>query len=135
MKEALETLVAQKPKGLVWDLRSNEGGDMQAAQDILSYFIKDGLLFTAQLTHERTIQFLAKGSAIAGDIPLVVLIDKTSYSAAETSAAAIAETGRGKTIGTSSFGKGVIQATIPLQDNTLLQMTIAKWLSPSGQWY
>jgi carboxyl-terminal processing protease len=135
MKEALEALMAQKPKGLVWDLRNNEGGDMQAAQDILSFFIKNGLLFTAELTNDRTVQFLAKENAIAGDVPLVALIDKTTYSAAETSAAAIAETGRGKTVGTNSFGKGVIQATISLQDNTLLQMTIAKWLSPSGKWY
>ncbi len=135
MKDALKALMAQKPTGLIWDLRNNEGGDMQAAQDILSDFIKDGLLFTADLTHGRTVQFMAKGNPIAADIPLVVLMDKTSYSAAETCAAAIAETGRGTTIGSNSYGKGVIQATIPLLDDTLLQMTIAKWRSPSGEWY
>jgi carboxyl-terminal processing protease len=47
MKDAIQALMAQNPTGLIWDLRNNEGGDMQAAQDILSYFIKDGLLFTA----------------------------------------------------------------------------------------
>lgn len=135
MKDALTALMAQKPIGLIWDLRNNEGGDMQAAQEIISYFIKDGLLFSAELTHDRTVKFLAKGNAIATDIPLVVLMDKTTYSAAETSAAAIAETGRGRTVGTTSYGKGVIQATILLQDNTLLQMTIAKWRSPNGEWY
>jgi carboxyl-terminal processing protease len=62
------------------------------------------------------------------------LMDKTTYSAGETSAAAIAETGRGKTVGTNSYGKGVIQATNPLQPDTLLQMTIAKWRSPKGEW-
>lgn len=135
MKLALEALMAQKPIGLIWDLRNNEGGDMQAAQDILSYFIEDGLLFTAELTRGRTVEFRAKGNAIAVEIPLVVLMDKTSYSAAETCAAAIAETGRGKTIGSNSFGKGLIQATVPLLDDTLLQMTIAKWRSPNGEWY
>jgi carboxyl-terminal processing protease len=134
MNDAIQALMAQNPTGLIWDLRNNEGGDMQAAQDILSYFIKDGLLFTAELTHGRTVQFLAKGNPIAADIPLAVLMDKTTYSAAETCAAAIAETGRGTTIGSNSYGKGVIQATIPLMDNTLLQMTIAKWLSPHGEW-
>jgi carboxyl-terminal processing protease len=134
MKDAIQALMAQNPTGLIWDLRNNEGGDMQAAQDILSYFIKDGLLFTADLTQGRSVQFLAKGNPIAADIPLVVLMDKTTYSAAETCAAAIAETGRGTTVGTNSYGKGVIQATIPLMDNTLLQMTIAKWLSPRGEW-
>lgn len=135
MKLALEELLQQKPAALIWDLRNNEGGDMQAAQDILSYFVDDGLLFSAQLTQNRTVAFRAKGNALAAEIPLVVLMDKTTYSAAETSAAAIAETGRGKTIGSTSYGKGVIQATLPLQANTMLQMTVARWLSPTGKWY
>jgi carboxyl-terminal processing protease len=135
MKRAIEAIVPQKPVGLIWDLRNNEGGDMQAAQEILSYFIDNGLLFTAQLTRGRTVEFRAKGGAIAANIPLVVLIDKTTYSAAETSTAAIAETGRGKTIGSKTFGKGVIQATMPLLNNTMLQMTVAKWLSPKGEWF
>ena len=135
LKEALEALLAQDPAGLVWDLRNNEGGDMLAAQEILSYFIEDGLLFTAELTQDRTVQFRAKGKAIAADLPLVVLMDETSYSAAETCAAAIAETGRGKTVGSNSYGKGLIQATIPLLDDTLLQLTIARWRSPNGEWY
>jgi len=135
MKQALEAILVQKPAGLIWDLRNNEGGDMQAAQDILSYFIKEGLLFTAVMTHDRTVEFKAEGGAIAADIPLVVLIDKTTYSAAETCAAAVAETGRGKTIGQETYGKGVIQATMPLVDDAMLQMTVAKWLSPKGEWY
>ena len=135
MKDALTALVAEKPAGLIWDLRNNEGGDMQAAQAILSNFIQEGLLFTADLTHERTVKFFATGGAIAADLPLVVLMDHTTYSAAETCAAAIAETGRGKTIGSNSYGKGIIQATIPLPDEALLQMTIAKWRSPLGEWY
>jgi carboxyl-terminal processing protease len=135
MKQAIQDLLLQKPVGLIWDLRNNEGGDMQAAQDILSYFIKDGLLFTANLTYNRTIPFRARGNAIAADIPLVVLTDHTTYSAAEASAAAIAESGRGKTVGGRTFGKGVIQATVSLPENSMLQMTVAKWFSPNGQWY
>lgn len=135
MKTALEELLAQQPTGILWDLRNNEGGDMQAAQQILSYFIEDGLLFTAELTQNRSVTFQAKGGALAPDLPLVVLMDKTSYSAAETSAAAIAQTGRGKTVGETSYGKGVIQATMPIEDGAMLQLTIARWLSPEGVWY
>jgi carboxyl-terminal processing protease len=135
MRQSLAGLLELEPAGLIWDLRNNEGGDMQAAQETLSFFIDQGLLFSATLTHDRTVQFRAKGGALAPDLPLVVLIDGTSYSAAETCAAAIAETGRGKTIGSTTYGKGVIQATIPLADHTLLQMTVAKWLSPMGEWY
>lgn len=135
MKAAIETLLAQGAVGILWDLRNNEGGDMQAAQDILSYFIEDGLLFTAELTNSRTVAFHARGNALAGDVPLVVLMDHTTYSAAETSAAAVAETGRGVTVGSRSYGKGIIQATNPLANGTMLQMTVARWLSPNGTCY
>jgi carboxyl-terminal processing protease len=135
LKQALEELLAQKPVGLIWDLRENEGGDMQAAQEMLSYFIDDGLLFSAELTGGRRVPFHAKGSAFAAGLPLVVLIDHSTYSAGETAAAAIAESGRGVTVGSATYGKGLIQATMPLKGGALLQMTIAKWLSAKGEWY
>lgn len=135
MKSALEKLLEDDPIGLIWDLRNNEGGDMQAAQEILSFFIEDGLLFSAELTRDRKVEFIAKGGAFAGEVPLVVLMDETTYSAGETAAAAVAEMGRGTTVGSTSYGKGLIQATIPLVDETLLQMTIARWLSSNGEWY
>lgn len=135
MGTILKDLLAQNPIGLIWDLRNNEGGDMQAAQDILSYFINDGRLFTAVLTADRQVEFRAEGKAIANELPLVVLIDKTTYSAAETCAAAVNDLGRGKTIGSETYGKGVIQATLAISNDTMLQMTVAKWLSPNGVWY
>ncbi len=135
LKLALEELLAQEPAGLIWDLRENEGGDMQAAQEMLSYFIDDGLLFTAELTGGRRVPFHARGAAIAPDLPLVVLMDHSTYSAGETAAAAIAELGRGVTVGSATYGKGLIQATMPLKSGALLQMTIARWLSPKGEWF
>ena len=108
---------------------------MLAAQTILSYFINDGLLFTAELTNQRTVAFRATGKAIAGEIPLVVLVDRTTYSAGETSAAAVAETGRGTTVGSRTYGKGIIQATNPLLNDTMLLMTVARWYSPDGACY
>lgn len=135
MKSALEDLLAQNPRAIIWDLRNNEGGDMLAAQEMLSFFIDEGLLFTAELTQGRTVQFQAKGNPLASDIPLVVLMDQSTYSAAETCASTIAESGRGMTIGGTSYGKGVIQATIPLPEDVLLQITIARWKSYNGEWY
>lgn len=135
MLRALQELLQQQPQALIWDLRNNEGGDMQAAQQILSYFIEDGLLFTAELTGGRSMAFAAKGNALAPTIPLVVLVDHTTYSAAETSAAAVAQRGRGKTVGQTTYGKGVIQATMPLPGESMLQMTVARWLAPDGTWY
>jgi carboxyl-terminal processing protease len=135
MKEALQELLAHNPKGLIWDLSSNGGGSMAAAQEILSLFIQEGLLFAAELEGGRQVQFMAEGDAVAADIPLVVLVGERTYSAAETAAAAIAETGRGILIGGTTYGKGTIHAIYPVGGGALLQMTIAKWLSPIGQWY
>ncbi len=136
MKDALEELLAQNPQAIIWDLRSNGGGSMDTAQTILNYFIGDGVLFTAELSQGRVREFKAdKQQLIDAEIPLVVLIGEHTYSAAETAAATVSETGRGITMGSTSYGKGTIHATIPLLNDCLLQLTIAKWLSPSGQWY
>lgn len=135
MQEALQELLAQHPKGLIWDLRSNGGGSMQTTQDTLSHFIKDGLLFTVELEGGEQEQFVANGDGMASDVPLVVLVGERTYSAAETAAAAIQERQRGTVIGSQTYGKGTVQATIPLIEDCMLQMTIAKWLSPTGQWY
>jgi carboxyl-terminal processing protease len=135
VEAALQALIAQNPRGLIWDLSSNGGGSMEAAQEILSYFIDDGLLFTAELADGKTRAFTAQGEAIAADIPLVVLVGPRTYSAAETAAAAIAETGRGTVIGSPTYGKGTIHAVYPLGEDVMLQITVANWLSPDGEWY
>jgi carboxyl-terminal processing protease len=136
VKDALEELLAQNPQAIIWDLRSNGGGSMDATQTILNYFIQDGTLFTAELSRGRVREFKAdRQNVLDAEIPLVVLIGERTYSAAETAAATISETGRGITIGGTTYGKGTIHATIPLVGDCLLQLTIAKWLSPSGQWY
>jgi len=135
MQAALDALLTQHAQGLVWDLRSNGGGSMQAAQAILSYFIEDGLLFTAELKGGRQERFPAIGDSIAPDLPVVVLVGERTYSAAETAAATMMETHRGIVIGSTTYGKGTIQTTEPIGQDCLLQFTIAKWLSPNGAWY
>ncbi len=71
---------------------------MFAAQDILSYLVDDGLLFIAELSRDRIVECNAKGDAFAKDIPLVVRIDETTYTAGETVPAAVSGSGSGQTI-------------------------------------
>lgn len=131
----LDDLLAQNPKAIIWDMRSNGGGSMEAAQQILSYFVDDGLLFTAELKGGEKREFKSDGDGRAADIPLVVLIGEHTFSAAETSAASIQDRKRGILIGDTTFGKGVVQNTVPLAGGSALQYTVAKWLSPKGTWY
>jgi carboxyl-terminal processing protease len=135
VKQALQELLAQRPQGLIWDLRSNGGGSMDTTQDILSCFIEDGLLFTAELKGGKQRQYTAHGEAMAADIPLIVLVGERTYSSAETAAVAIRDRERGTVIGCTTHGKGTIQTTVPLVQGCALQMTIAEWLSPTGQAY
>jgi carboxyl-terminal processing protease len=135
MEGALQELLAQHPRGLIWDLRGNGGGSMQTTQEVLSYFIEDGLLFTAELKGGEREPFMASGDGMATDIPLVVLVDEHTYSSGETAAVAVAERERGTLVGSTTYGKGTINATFPLVENCMLQMTIARWLSPTDQWY
>lgn len=135
MHDAIQDLLSQQPKGLIWDLRGNGGGSMDVTRDVLSFFIEDGLLFVAEQKGSEEKLFMARGDAMAANIPLVVLIDADTYSAGETAAAAIQDRQRGTLIGTTTYGKGIIIANVPLVQNCMLRMTIAKWLSPQGHWY
>jgi len=135
MKATLLELLARHPQGLIWDLRDNGGGSMQVTQEVLSYFIEDGLLFSAELKGGERKPFMALGDGIATDVLLAVLIGENTYSSGETAAAAIAGRQRGVLIGSTTHGKGTIQDTIPLVEDCMLHMTIAKWLSPTGRSY
>jgi carboxyl-terminal processing protease len=135
VREALQKLLAQRPRGLIWDLRSNGGGSMQAAQEVLSCFIEEGLLFVAELKGGEQRPFVASGDGVATEVPLLVLIGERTYSSAETAAVAIRERQRGTLIGGTTYGKGTIQKTEPLIEDCMLQLTIARWLSPAGEWY
>ncbi|KAA3663159.1 MAG: PDZ domain-containing protein [Chloroflexi bacterium] len=134
VKAELTQLLAQNPRAIIWDLRSNGGGSMDAAQENLSYFIDEGLLFTVALKDGKERPYPANGNTLAPNIPLVVLIGERTYSSAETAAISIAENERGILIGSTTFGKGTVQETVPLLDDSMLQYTVAHWLSPSGVW-
>jgi carboxyl-terminal processing protease len=133
--EALRQLIAQQPDALIWDLRSNGGGSMEATREVLSYFIEDGVLFLAELSNGRQRVFEANGETIAPEIPLVVLIGERTYSSAETAAISVADHQRGILIGQPTHGKGTIQEVVDLVDGSKLQYTVAYWLSPTGQAY
>jgi carboxyl-terminal processing protease len=136
MKRGLESLLADDPQGLIWDLRGNGGGPLTATLEILDYFFADEqVLFYSEEKGGVLVPFHGTNGGIATEIPLVVLIDGHSYSAPELAAATIAERGRGTLVGAPTYGKGTINVHFPLLDGSAIQMTVARWLSPEQQWY
>ena len=135
LKAALETLMAQNPKGLILDLRNNGGGYLQTAVEVSSQFLpKDEVVLIEQYGTGEKDTYTSLGGGLATDIPMVVLINEGSASASEIVAGALQDLGRAKLVGVVSYGKGSVQTWNALSnDQGAVRVTIAKWLTPSGR--
>ena len=134
VRNALTELLAQNPKGLIFDLRGNVGGYLHTVVNIASDFIPDGNILIEEFSDGSQKTYpVRNANGIATEIPLVVLIDEGSASASEIFAGAIKDYERGTLVGQTSFGKGLVQLPITLPDNQgTLSITIAKWFTPNG---
>lgn len=136
VKAALESFKADdRVKNIVLDLRSNGGGLVESAVDILSFFLPKGTEVVRTRGRDASSERVYKTtrSPIFPDIPLAILIDGGTASASEILAGAVQDLDRGILVGSRSFGKGLVQSTRPLPYNGLLKVTIAKYYTPSGR--
>lgn len=134
LRKALDTLLAQKPAGLILDLRNNGGGYLQTGIEVASEFIDKGVIVVEESGDGTRENFEALRGGKATEIPLIVLVNKYSASASEIVAGAIQDHGRGKLVGETTFGKGSVQSWIPLMDDQgAVRITIARWLTPNGR--
>ena len=122
-------------KYLVLDLRSNGGGLVDQAVKILGYFLPKGteVLRTRGKDAGSEKIYKTQRNPVMPDIPMAVLIDGGSASAAEITAGALQDLDRAVLVGSRSFGKGLVQGTRPLPFNGLLKVTQAKYYTPSGR--
>ncbi|WP_459866708.1 S41 family peptidase [Halomonas shantousis] len=134
-REALERLQADTPlDGLVLDLRNNPGGVLQSAVDVADLFIDSGLIvYTEGRLPDSDMQFSATPGSAASDVPMVVLINGGSASAAEIVAGALQDHRRAVVMGTDSFGKGSVQQVLPLGNGDGLKLTTALYYTPDGR--
>ncbi|MDN7132000.1 S41 family peptidase [Halomonas sp. MC140] len=134
-RDALALMAREQPlEGLVLDLRNNPGGVLQAAVGIADLFLDQGLIvYTEGRLSDTAMSFSASSNTPAGDIPLVVLINGGSASAAEIVAGALQDQRRGIIMGTDSFGKGSVQQIMPLGNGEGLKLTTALYYTPNGR--
>ena len=131
LDKALITLKQDKLDGLIIDLRNNPGGLLTAAIETVSRFIEKGkLVVSIEGRAEKTVTHNAVGCPKDLDLPLVVLINENSASAAEIFSACMQDYKRAILVGARSFGKGSVQVIIPLSDGGALRMTTAKYYTP-----
>ena len=134
LRDALESLLAQDPDGLIFDLRDNGGGYLTTAIEVVSEFISDGVVMYEEYGDGQTYSYEAISGGLATDIPLVVIINGGTASASEITAGAIQDLGRAPLVGITSYGKGSVQSWIALDDDAGgVRVTIARWLTPDGR--
>jgi carboxyl-terminal processing protease len=133
LRAALKDLMAQKPAGLIFDLRDNGGGYLSTAIEVVSEFIPKGVVMYEEYGDGTRDAYSAQRGGRATEIPLVVLVNAGTASASEITAGAIQDLGRGKLVGVKTYGKGSVQNWIPLKtEKGGVRITIARWLTPKG---
>ena len=129
--EALAVVKGSGAEGLILDLRSNPGGSLSAVVDIARQILPRGLIvYTEDRSGKRT-EYSCDGKNEL-KIPLVVLVNGNSASASEILAGAIKDYGTGMLVGTTTFGKGIVQRILPLTDGTALKLTVSAYYTPKG---
>lgn len=135
VKDAFLKLKEKNCKALVLDLRGNPGGLLQEAVNIVNFFVDKGkeVVYTKGKISDWERTYLAVNNPIDTQIPIVVLIDENSASAAEIVAGSLQDFDRAVLVGARSYGKGLVQQTRDLMYNAKLKVTVAKYYIPSGR--
>ena len=134
-RNALKQFSESKTNKLLLDLRGNPGGYLDAAVDIASWFLPKGktVVIEDYGDDKKPEIFRSKGYDVFNEnLKFVILIDNGSASASEIVAGAMQDHGKAKLVGAKSFGKGSVQEPIKITPDTLLKITVAKWLTPDG---
>ncbi len=128
--ENFEQLKKQGMKGLIIDLRGNPGGSVTSVCAVAEHLLPEGLIFYMEDKDGNRTEYTCEGADF--DLPLVVLVNEYSASAAEILSGAIKDSGIGKLVGKKTFGKGIVQDVIPLQDGSAIKLTIANYYTRGG---
>ncbi|KJS04671.1 MAG: peptidase S41 [Gammaproteobacteria bacterium BRH_c0] len=134
-RNALESMIKKSDplQGVVIDLRNNPGGLLPSSVEVADALLDDGLIvYTEGRIPSANIKFRATQGDVLAGIPVVVIINSGSASAAEIVAGALQDHHRAIVIGTQSFGKGSVQTVLPLKDGKAIKLTTARYLTPDG---
>ena len=127
----VEDLRAQGAQSLLFDVRNNPGGLKAELTDLLDYLLPEGVVFhTINYAGEEDI---VTSDASCVDMPMAVLVNASSYSAAEYFACALQEYGKGAVVGEHTFGKGYYQVGLQLSDGSCVNLSIGKYFTPNGE--
>jgi carboxyl-terminal processing protease len=119
--------------GIVLDLRNNPGGVLNSAVMMADGFLDSGLIVTTRGRAESQLEYTAKPGQWLADVPIVVLVDRSSASASEVLAGALQDHGRALIVGEKTFGKGSVQSVLNLRNGSGIRLTTSRYYTPSGR--
>ncbi len=129
--EALAMARGSDAEGIILDLRGNPGGNLGAVVDMCNMILPEGMIVYTEDKYGKRDEYKCDGKR-ALELPLVVLVDMNSASAAEIMAGAIKDHGIGTLVGTTTFGKGIVQQIMSFRDGSAVKITISAYYTPSG---
>ena len=129
--EALAVCKGSDMKGLILDLRNNPGGNVSTVTEIARQILPKGLIVYTEDKDGERVEYSCDGENEL-QVPLVVLVNNGSASASEILAGAIKDYNKGTLLGTTTFGKGIVQRIIPLTDGSALKLTVSSYFTPKG---
>jgi carboxyl-terminal processing protease len=133
LRTDVRKVLSQGAQALILDLRENGGGLLDEAVKVASIFVPDGTIVSTDGRSQPRQVYMAQGNAIAPRIPMVVLVDRDTASAAEIVTGALKDRGRATVVGTHTYGKGVFQEILPLTNGGALDITVGEYFTPNGQ--
>lgn len=134
LRDAVEGMLEQEPKGLILDLRGNPGGWLRESVLVTGLFVEhDSLVLVERYKDADPRTHYTDNVPVAPDIPMVVLVDGGSASASEIVAGALQDHGRAVLIGEQTFGKGSVQLPHELSNGAEMRVTVARWFTPNDR--
>ena len=118
-------------KGMILDLRANPGGSLNAVVEMARMLLPEGVIVYTEDKNGKRQEYTCDGKR-EFDLPMVVLVDMNSASASEIMAGAIKDYGIGTLVGTTTFGKGIVQQIMPFRDGSAVKITISAYYTPNG---
>ncbi len=129
---AVKDMQSKDVQGIIIDMRDNPGGLLTSVVNMCDFIMDEGPILTTKDKAGRVIQQYDSTAEESLDIPMVVLVNGNSASASEIFAGAMKDTGKAELVGTTTFGKGIVQSVLPLSDGTAIKLTVAKYFTPAG---
>ncbi len=129
--DALAVLKGQGAKGIIIDVRSNPGGNLDTACDIARYIIPEGIICYTVDKYDNRIDYTSDGEHEL-ELPLVMLVNGYSASASEILTGAAKDHGKARVVGSTTYGKGIVQTIVPIDDGSAVKLTTCAYYTPSG---